>query len=405
LIDASQTILTTFLAPDSPHKPIYYISLLTELCKLSPTTVGPAVGKSIRRLYSYLSSGLDVEISRRFAEWFAVHMSNFGFGWVWKEWIPDLEMGGLSHPKKAFMRRAVEFEIRLSYHDRIKKTLPEKMQSPEAGVVGEEAPGPWFEYDDPGQFFPKLPASCSEQKNWADNPHHDTAQSVLNLFRGRAKAEDVITHLDALRSTLETSSSDLPIDDVDPLLRSICVQSLLHIGARSFSHLLNAIERYLPLLRQIVKQGEGDEAGGNEARKARSDVLSSASRFWERNRQMVGIVFDKLMQYQIVDPSDVVSWTFAHSSTHERRAEQEKGEELEVEGRSLSAFEWDLLRAALDKANGRVVIARRKVTALRKEEDERRARVRARDDTSMEVDAETKPGALSFLPSPPPNHS
>ena len=74
------------ILPESSHKSIYYISLITELCKLSLSTVGPAVGKSIRRLYANLSDGLDVEISCRFTEWFAVHMSNFGFQWVWKEW-------------------------------------------------------------------------------------------------------------------------------------------------------------------------------------------------------------------------------------------------------------------------------------------------------------------------------
>lgn len=74
------------MLPESTYKSIYYIALITELCKSSPTTVGPAVGKSIRRLYALLSDGLDVEVSHRFAEWFAVHMSNFGFQWVWKEW-------------------------------------------------------------------------------------------------------------------------------------------------------------------------------------------------------------------------------------------------------------------------------------------------------------------------------
>ena len=74
------------ILPESSKKSIYYIALITELCKLSPSTVGPAVGKSIRKLYNSLSEGLDVEAARRFAEWFAVHMSNFGFQWVWKEW-------------------------------------------------------------------------------------------------------------------------------------------------------------------------------------------------------------------------------------------------------------------------------------------------------------------------------
>jgi nuclear cap-binding protein subunit 1 len=65
---------------------VYYFALITDLCKLSPQTVGPAVGKSFRKLYSFLGEGLDVEVARRFAEWFASHMSNFGFNWVWKEW-------------------------------------------------------------------------------------------------------------------------------------------------------------------------------------------------------------------------------------------------------------------------------------------------------------------------------
>ena len=68
------------------------MALITELCKLSPQTVGPAVGKSIRKIYGYCANGLDVEVLRRFSEWFSVHMSNFGFQWVWKEWsVPSIQ--------------------------------------------------------------------------------------------------------------------------------------------------------------------------------------------------------------------------------------------------------------------------------------------------------------------------
>ena len=72
--------------PRPIHKPMYYVALITELCKAQPQTTGPALGKSIRKLYSYLGDGLDVEAAHRFTEWFAIHMSNFGFQWVWKEW-------------------------------------------------------------------------------------------------------------------------------------------------------------------------------------------------------------------------------------------------------------------------------------------------------------------------------
>lgn len=211
------------------------------------------------------------------------------------------------------------------------------------------------------------------------NPHYDTAQVVLNLLRGRAKAEDVIAQLETLRGSLESSE-----DDVDSLLRHIVVQSLLHIGSRSFSHFLNAIERYLPLLRKLAGVGQTVPDP-----RAKADILKASANLWKNNRQMVGIVFDKLMQYQIVEPSDVVSWTFVNGAA--------VGDPQEVEGAmNMSAFEWDLLRAAIDKSNGRVVIAKRKIAMLRKENDDERARAKAGAGENMEVDAEGKGRASSL---------
>jgi nuclear cap-binding protein subunit 1 len=82
-----QTIITNMLVlPTSQHRQIYYLHAVTEICKLSAATCGPAVGKSIRKLYRLLNDGLDVEVARKFSEWFSIHMSNFGYQWVWKEW-------------------------------------------------------------------------------------------------------------------------------------------------------------------------------------------------------------------------------------------------------------------------------------------------------------------------------
>src|SRR5215471_11256965 len=74
--------------------------------------------------------------------------------------IPDLNLT-VQHPKRAFMRRALEFEIRLSYHDRIIKTLPVQMQAPESHTIQEEAPGPDFEYDDPSKSTIPMPSFYS----------------------------------------------------------------------------------------------------------------------------------------------------------------------------------------------------------------------------------------------------
>ncbi len=100
---------------------------------------------------------------------------------------------------------------------------------------------------------------------------------------------------------------------------------------------------------------------------------------------MVLIVFDKLMQYQIVDPSDVIAWAFSGSNSSDVRPR-------------IDAYRWGLIEAALDKANGRVAIAKRKVAALRKEEDESRALVTASG--NMEVDADVA-AERKFLDGPP----
>lgn len=189
--------------------------------------------------------------------------------------------------------------------------------------------------------------------------------------------------------------------NLDSVIRAIAMQSLLHIGSRSFSHFLNAVERYLPLLRNLAAGGiSTSSTGGSPSIEARMDILSASYSFWKRNRQMVNIVFDKMMQYQIVDPTDVVAWTFA------------AGLGNGAGSLKIDFAQWDLLKAALDKANGRVMIARKRVIALRKEEDDNRARANAGATGAenitaagvdvggaMDVDADTKPGQRYCVPS------
>ncbi|QRV73093.1 eukaryotic translation initiation factor 4G [Ceratobasidium sp. AG-Ba] len=328
-----------FHLPRPTLKLVYHAALINELCKLSPQTVGPAVGKSFRRLYNLLASddpvgdgmaGLDVALAALYAEWFALHMSNFGFAWVWKEWLPDLELPA-HHPKRQLMRRVVDFEIRLSYYDRVVKTLPPPMADPKAGVLPAQAPGPTFAYENPS------------------HPNFQEAEDLLAMIKGRAKSDEVAAHCAQLPRSAPA--------------QHMVMQALLHVGSRSFSHFLNAVERYLPLLR-------GDAGPSPDPEKART-VLHAAGEYWAQNGQMVGIVFDKLMQYQIIEPSDVIQYAF--------------------EGEGLSVEKWTLVEAALNKANGRVVGARRRVAALSKEEEDRRARVIANaGGMGMDVDGDAQ---------------
>jgi nuclear cap-binding protein subunit 1 len=134
------------------------------------------------------------------------------------------------------------------------------------------------------------------------------------------------------------------------------------------------MERYLPLLRSI-STSEG-----------KADILEAAGDFWQKNPQMIIIVFDKLMQYQIVNPSDVVGWSFAPRSSKGNAA-------------GVTTSDWQLIQGALDKSIGRVAISKRRLAALRKEDDDASARIKARTDggASMDVDSEVKGFFLSFF--------
>ena len=74
-----------FQLPLPEHKLIYYHSVLTEACKIAPAGIAPSLGRAIRYLYRNIDT-MDLELTYRFMDWFAHHLSNFGFTWKWTEW-------------------------------------------------------------------------------------------------------------------------------------------------------------------------------------------------------------------------------------------------------------------------------------------------------------------------------
>jgi nuclear cap-binding protein subunit 1 len=82
-VDAAFSQLFQLPAPE--HKLVYYHSVLTEACKIAPAAIAPSLGRAIRFLYRSVDR-LDLELAHRFLDWFAHHLSNFGFTWKWTEW-------------------------------------------------------------------------------------------------------------------------------------------------------------------------------------------------------------------------------------------------------------------------------------------------------------------------------
>lgn len=138
-----------FQLPSPERKLVYYHSVLTEACKLAPAAIAPSLGRAIRYLFRN-NPRMDLELSYRFLDWFSHHLSNFGFTWKWAEWAEDAELPDL-HPSKWFLKGALDKEVRLSFAQRIQKTLPEPYQP----IIGpeKEKDVPDFKFSDPGKCY------------------------------------------------------------------------------------------------------------------------------------------------------------------------------------------------------------------------------------------------------------
>lgn len=146
-----------FRLPNPECKLVYYHSVLTEACKLAPAAIAPSLGRAIRFLYRN-GPRMDLELSYRFLDWFSHHLSNFGFTWKWAEWSEDAQLSSM-HPQVWFLSGALDKEVRLSFAQRIQKTLPPAYQH----LIGpeKEKDVPDFKFKDPGM----LPhdSSCLKQ--------------------------------------------------------------------------------------------------------------------------------------------------------------------------------------------------------------------------------------------------
>ncbi|CAO1628956.1 unnamed protein product [Sympodiomycopsis kandeliae] len=380
-------LAASFVLPIAPHVPLYYHALLREVTTLSPQTLAPAIGRTVRKIYGCSKTGrVSTDVLKRFADWFSVHLSNFNFSWGWKEWIPDMELCH-SHPAKSVARRIVELENRLAYYDRIKSTLPEEVAS---NVLRPEEPTPCFTYEA------------------EDHPYHARAATLGASLRARATAPVVLAELESLKRDLIQSDSAIPEEDslgkvateaeAEIIVRDIVIQVVLNIGSRSFSHFLNIVERYHGLLRQL-----------SSSPSMRSAILASTTRFWARSAQWVIIVLDKLMQYRIVEPADVINFIFypPAASTVPETILQGSGDGvpasfsklLEATGkqgacRDWASFDWyEIVRMTIEKVNGRVGQVRRRLARLQREEAEEAERKEAAAAAGVaEDDAEAATG-------------
>ncbi|VDM40166.1 unnamed protein product [Toxocara canis] len=254
-----------FRLPEPPTRPIFYGSLLIELCKIQPTSMPQVLAQATELLYQRLDS-MHFSAIDQMIDWFSYHMSNFEYRWSWTEWDDCLELDALS-PKHFFVRELLQKCMHLSYHQRIVTCLPESFH----------------------HLMPLKPFFTYNFEN-EDAPTAALAVRVSELIRSKTTADELIETLTG--SEVEGLS--------DELVLSAFVAVLLNLSQKTISHSFAALTRYFKTLKQL--------AGGEDSQMT---VLRTLYMVWKHNQQMMSVIANKMVTMTIIDATAVVAWIFS----------------------------------------------------------------------------------------------
>ena len=278
-----------FQLPAPEHRLVYYHSIITESCKISPAAVAPSLGRAIRFLFRGLDA-MDMELGYRFMDWFAHHLSNFEFRWKWTEWcvsdicakvaysnsdnrIPELDLSQV-HPKKAFIIGALDKEIQLSFAKRVRDTLPEQYHPLIPDSKEKEVPA--CKYDDD------------------KTPYAKEGLAIMQMLRKKAPEEEIENVLNVVQENAANQGVAEPlVASTDVYMTSIC-----SVGSKSLSHVLSTIDRCKDRLLAVGPQSE----------LARRQIITSVVEFWVDHPGTAVNIIDKLLNYTIVTPMSVIEW-------------------------------------------------------------------------------------------------
>ena len=185
----------------------------------------------------------------------------------------DIELPDLN-TKKAFIHAALDKEIRLSFAQRIKGTIPK----PYLPLISEakEKDSPDFKFTNEATLF-------SAQ-----------GKELAQLIRRKAPNEEFLPVIQAIEEAATQSGIPTPqLSSTDALVTAIC-----WVGSKSLSHVLACIERCRDQLVNIANTSPADMR----------QIITSVMEYW-RDQPGVGVnIVDKLLNYTILSPTAVIEW-------------------------------------------------------------------------------------------------
>ncbi|KAL4428043.1 hypothetical protein ABPG75_002132 [Micractinium tetrahymenae] len=291
--------------PRPQFKPLMYSTLMVDLCKLRKL-FPRAMSACVRECFARMNV-MDPHLRLRLAEWLAYHLSNFEYVWPWAKWAHVLAAPAYDGQRR-FCVAVLNRLVRLSYWDRIQSVLPEEFR----------------------QLLPPKPEvaalpSPDDAEAAAADPEGHWAAKMLQLVRAKATPEDI----DAWRAEQGLEGR---LGGALGVLRC-WARCLLVAGAKSYTHMVIALERYYGPLKNAV------DAAGPEGEAA---LVGAANAVWRKSPQRAAMAVDRLMTLRLVSAEAIVGWVFGSAGV------TALGDE------SLSGAAWEILYNAINKTIARV---------------------------------------------------
>jgi nuclear cap-binding protein subunit 1 len=160
-----------------------------------------------------------------------------------------------------------------------------------------------------------------------DAPFAAEGREIAGLLKRKAPDEEI----DAVIQRIQSQAIDR---DLDALVAStdVFVTCVLHVGSKSLSHVLAAIER--------TKDRLADAGAASDA--ARMQIISATMAYWSAHPGVALSIIEKLLNYSILTPETVINWALV------ARAGNTRGEALST------AYVYEMVFNTVIKVTGRV---------------------------------------------------
>eukprot|EP00271_Cylindrocystis_brebissonii_P014828 TRINITY_DN36413_c0_g1_i1.p1 TRINITY_DN36413_c0_g1~~TRINITY_DN36413_c0_g1_i1.p1 ORF type:complete len:998 (+),score=280.61 TRINITY_DN36413_c0_g1_i1:180-3173(+) len=324
------------LLPRPPFKLIYYTVVMVDLCKALPGAFPSVVASAVKLLFERVGE-CDVECRWRLVQWLSHHLSNLGFVWPWDKWAAVLQRPPWD-VQRYFAAEVLEKEVRLAYWDKVKESLG----SDRMAALLPPRPGAALKYSK---------ASTEAEEGAVTEEEVGFSKELVAKIRAKATWRDLLTWLQ--ETVIPATSAPRTLD--------LTVQTLLHLGAKSLTHTVTALEKYGALLQKMAPSLE------HQVR-----LVESVAEVWAASAQMAAVVVDRCMGLRIVANLAIVRWAFLPASQSLFH---------------VSDRVWEILRNAVNKTCNRTTDLRKEVAA---------AELML---TSAEKDAQNAQAAADAIPS------